>query len=115
MSLRRCVQGIAVAVLLAIAPCAAALAQPVITPSGSAFGLAPPPGYAAAADLTGFVHPAEPGTSIVLSEMPGGAYAQITDKRSSRQRAAFEALMNSTYAPDILHGLYYDGDYSRVQ
>ena len=52
MSLRRCVQGIAVAVLLAIAPCAAALAQPVITPSGSAFGLAPPPGYAAAADLT---------------------------------------------------------------
>ena len=48
-------------------------------------------------------------------DVTGGAYAQITDKRSSRQRAAFEALMNSTYAPDILHGLYYDGDYSRVQ
>ena len=31
--------------------CAAALAQPVITPSGSAFGLAPPPGYAIEIDL----------------------------------------------------------------
>jgi hypothetical protein len=48
-------------------------------------------------------------------EVTGAAYAQITDKRSSRQRAAFEALMSSAYAPDILHGLYYDGDYSRVQ
>ena len=48
-------------------------------------------------------------------EVGGGAYAQITDKRSSRQREAFEALMSSAYAPDILHGLYYDGDYSRVQ
>jgi len=48
-------------------------------------------------------------------EATGAAYAQITDKRSSRQREAFEALMSSAYAPDILHGLYYDGDYSRVQ
>ena len=30
-------------------------------------------------------------------------------------RAAFEALMSSAYAPDILHGLYYAGDYSRLQ
>tara|TARA_R110000868_G_scaffold19297_2_gene83117 strand:+ start:18828 stop:19064 length:237 start_codon:yes stop_codon:yes gene_type:complete len=48
-------------------------------------------------------------------DVTGGAYAQITDKRSSRQRAAFEALMCSAYAPDILHGLYYAGDYSRLQ
>ena len=48
-------------------------------------------------------------------DVTGGAYAQITDKRSSRQRAAFEALMSSAYAPDILHGLYYAGDYSRLQ
>ena len=111
MSLRRCVQGIAVAVLLAIAPCAAALAQPVITPSGSAFGLAPPPGYAAAADLTGFVHPAEPGTSIVLSEMPGGAYAQIERGMTAEAlaRSGIDLIAREPFATPVGTGLLITG------
>lgn len=77
MSLRRRSFGTVLGVLLATAACAAALAQPVITPAGSAFGLAPPAGYVASPGGTGFANPAQPGTSIVLSEMPAGAYAQI--------------------------------------
>lgn len=45
----------------------------------------------------------------------GAAYAQITDKRSGEQREAFEALMASEYAPAVLIGAYYAGDYTRLQ
>jgi hypothetical protein len=73
--MRRAVRHLVAALLLAAAH--AASAQPVITPAGSAFGLAPPPGYVADATSTGFVDPSRPGTSIAISEMPAAAYAQI--------------------------------------
>lgn len=55
------------------------------------------------------------GVEVGWEAATGAPYAQITDERSSRQRAAFEALMGSAYAPDVLHGLYYAGDFSRLQ
>jgi len=68
---------LAAALLLAAAIAAPARAQPATTPPGSAFGLAPPPGFAVDPAFTGFADPARPGTSIVLSEMPARAYARI--------------------------------------
>ena len=55
------------------------------------------------------------GVEVSWEAATGAPYAQITDERSGRQRAAFEALMSSAYAPDVLYGLYYAGDYSRLQ
>lgn len=45
----------------------------------------------------------------------GEAFAQITDAEDPRQRAIFEALMSNAYAPDIMYGSYYAGDYTRMQ
>jgi len=55
------------------------------------------------------------GVEVGWEEATGACYAQITDGRSSRQRAAFEALMSSPYAPDVLYGMYYAGDFTRLQ
>jgi hypothetical protein len=44
----------------------------------------------------------------------GGVFAQLTS-RSRRQRAAFEALMDNHYSPDVLQGTYYAGDFQRWQ
>lgn len=45
----------------------------------------------------------------------GEAYAQVTNADDPRQRVVFEALMQNRYAPDIMYGLYYAGDYTRLQ
>ena len=45
----------------------------------------------------------------------GEAYAQVADAEDPRQRAIFEALMSNAYAPDIMYGCYYAGDYTRLQ
>jgi hypothetical protein len=55
------------------------------------------------------------GVEVGWEAHTGACYAQITDERSTRQRAAFEALMSNVYAPDIMYGSYYAGDYSRLQ
>jgi len=55
------------------------------------------------------------GVEVGWEKATGACYAQITDRRSSRQRAAFEALMGSPYAPDVLYGMYYAGDFTRLQ
>jgi hypothetical protein len=111
MSLRRRAHGIAVALLLATAACAAALAQPVITPAGSAFGLAPPPGYVADPGATGFANPAQPGASIVLSEMPAGAYAQIERGMTAEAlaRSGIELLARESFATPVGTGLLITG------
>lgn len=45
----------------------------------------------------------------------GEAYAEVTDSGDPGQRAIFAALMANAYAPDIMYGYYYAGDYSRMQ
>ena len=55
------------------------------------------------------------GVEVGWEAHTGACYAQITDERSTRQRAAFDALMASPHAPDVMHGMYYAGDYSRMQ
>ena len=45
----------------------------------------------------------------------GEAYAEVTDAGDPGQRAIFEALMANAYAPDIMYGYYYAGDYTRLQ
>lgn len=55
------------------------------------------------------------GVEVGWEAHTGACYAQITDERSTRQRAAFKALMSNVYAPDIMYGSYYAGDYSRLQ
>lgn len=55
------------------------------------------------------------GVEVGWEAHTGACYAQITDERSTRQRAAFEALMSNVYAPDIMYGSYYAGDYLRLQ
>ncbi len=65
------------ALLLAGALSGTAWAQAVVTPPGSAFGLAPPPGFANSTGFSGFTDPARPGASIALSEMPPVAYNEM--------------------------------------
>lgn len=42
-------------------------------------------------------------------EVRGGVYAQVTDRRSARQRAAFDALTANESVPAVLCGYYYAG------
>ncbi len=68
---------LAIALLLATSLAGSAWAQAVVTPRGSAFGLAPPPGFATSTGFSGFADPARPGASIAFSEMPPVAYAEM--------------------------------------
>ena len=52
---------------------------------------------------------------VVGWEPSGAVYAQITDRRSQRQRRAFGALTDNRWTPDVLLGSYYAGDYRRMQ
>lgn len=52
---------------------------------------------------------------IIGWEPTGAVFAQITDRRSWRQRAAFDALTANRWAPDVLLGDYYAGDFRRMQ
>lgn len=55
-------------------------------------------------------------TGIVVGWEPTGAvFAQITNRRSWTQRAAFDALTANRWAPDVLTGDYYAGDFRRMQ
>jgi len=45
----------------------------------------------------------------------GEAFAEVTDADDPQQIAVFAALMSNRYAPDIMYGLYYAGDYTRLQ
>jgi hypothetical protein len=55
------------------------------------------------------------GITVGWAPGSGEAYAQVADAEDPRQRAIFEALMSNAYAPDIMYGYYYAGDYSRMQ
>lgn len=48
-------------------------------------------------------------------EADGMVYAQVTDQTDETQCEVFNELMHSDYAPDVLQGLYYAGDYTRLQ
>ncbi len=111
MILRRRMFGTALAILLATGHRAAALAQTVIIPPGSAFGLAPPPGYIASPNATGFANPDQPGTSIVLSEMPAGAYPQIERGMTAEAlaRSGIELVARESFATPVGTGLLITG------
>jgi hypothetical protein len=55
------------------------------------------------------------GVEVSWERETGECYARVTDNRSRRQRAAFEALMANMYAPYVLYGEYYAGDYTGLQ
>ena len=48
-------------------------------------------------------------------EPDGAVWAQVADRRNRRQVAAFERLTANVYAPAVLQGYYYAGDFGRKQ
>lgn len=48
-------------------------------------------------------------------EASGMVFAQITNRRDRRQRAAFDAMAANRWTPDVLTGNYYAGDFRRMQ
>jgi len=55
------------------------------------------------------------GITVGWAPATGEAYAEVTDSGDPGQRAIFAALMANAYAPDIMYGCYYAGDYTRLQ
>ena len=53
---------------------------------------------------------------IDIGSTPDGRiYAQVTNKRSRKQRDVFEAMTDNMLVPAVLLGFYYPGDWRRVQ
>ena len=53
---------------------------------------------------------------IAVIFMPGGVTcAQVTNRRSARQRRAFIALRDNPFVWLLMTGSYYPGDWRRVQ
>ena len=51
----------------------------------------------------------------VGSTPDGHIYAQVTNRRSRKQRDVFEAMTNNMLVPAVLLGFYYPGDWRRMQ
>ena len=48
-------------------------------------------------------------------ERGGGIFVQVANRRSVRQRCAFDALKGNPFVITLLIGAYYPGDFRRVQ
>jgi len=53
---------------------------------------------------------------LAVSFSPHGmTFVQVTNRRSSRQRRALDALRENPFVIALMQGIYYPGDYMRVQ
>ena len=55
-------------------------------------------------------------TGVAIGWEPSGmVFVQITDRRNRAQRAAFNAMRDNQHTPAVLCGMYYAGDFGRLQ